>query len=67
MRETGGESAVDAKDFGGDYCGDGETVEDVDEGFPDFEGCATFTLVVEAVYYELELTCGKDGWRGYRG
>ena len=40
---------MDAEDFGGYYCGDGETVEDVDEGFPDFDGCAAFAFIVESI------------------
>ena len=40
---------MDAEDFPGDDGGDRETIEDVDEGFPDFDRCAAFTFVVEAV------------------
>lgn len=40
---------MDAEDFAGDDGGYGEAVEDVDEGFPDFDGGAAFAFVVEAV------------------
>ena len=49
MGQGGGETAVDAEDFAGDNGGYGEAVEDVDEGFPDFDGGAAFAFVVEAV------------------
>jgi len=51
---------VDAEDFAGDDGGYGEAVEDVDEGFPDFYGGATFTFVVEAVHYTS--TSVPIGW-----
>jgi hypothetical protein len=40
---------VDTEDFSGYNGGDGETIEYVDEGFPDFDRGATFTFVVESV------------------
>jgi hypothetical protein len=40
---------VDAEDFAGYDGGDGETIEDVDECFPNLDGCASFAFVVEAV------------------
>ena len=41
---------MDAEDFPGYDGGDGETIEYVDEGFPDFDTCTTFTFIVEAVH-----------------
>lgn len=42
---------MDAEDFAGNDGGDRETIEDVDEGFPDFDRGATFTFVIKAVDY----------------
>ena len=40
---------MDAEDFAGYYGGDGETIEDVDEGFPYFDGCASFAFIVKSI------------------
>ena len=40
---------MDTEDFAGYDGGDGETIEDVDEGFPDFNRRASFTFVIKSV------------------
>jgi hypothetical protein len=47
--ERGGETSMNAEDLGCDDGGDGEAVEDVDEGLPNLDVAATFALVVEAI------------------
>jgi hypothetical protein len=42
---------VDAEDFAGYDGGDGETIEYVNESFPDFDRGTTFAFVIEAVDY----------------
>ena len=51
---------MDAKDFTGDDGGDGEAVEDVDEGFPNFNRGAAFTFVVEAVDWGVSCKSGME-------
>jgi len=59
---------VDAEYFSGDDGCDGETIEYVNEGFPDFDRCASFAFVVEAVdllawnFKEVPLVTFAHSW-----
>ena len=44
---------MDTKDFAGHDGGDGETIEYVDEGFPNLNRRATFAFIVKAVNYHF--------------
>lgn len=44
------ETTVNAENLGGYDGSDGETVEDVNEGFPGLDVTAAFTLVIETIY-----------------